>query len=147
MGTLLDSFLSYGATRSQIAVPQATVSGKRESSSVAAVWVILFFRLEMINKNRLFNQNPFHASTNTFLLRKLTFFPAPAEEILAQSWNTMNVGKLIGFQRIEPAPRTLFFVPRNVLWTENSVTKSHLRGNCFLHEGWGIYFKLCCYSM
>ena len=50
MGTLLDSFQSYGATRSRSPVPQVAVSGKRESFSVAAVWVILFFRLETIDK-------------------------------------------------------------------------------------------------
>ena len=53
MGTLLDCFQSYGAMRARSRVPQATVSGKRDSSSVAAVWVILFFRLETIDQNRL----------------------------------------------------------------------------------------------
>ena len=43
MGTLLDSCQFYGATRSRSPVPQAAVSGKRDCSSVAAVWAILFF--------------------------------------------------------------------------------------------------------
>ena len=51
MGTLLDFFQSYGATRSRSPVPQAAVSGKRDSSSVAAVWAVLFFRLETIDEN------------------------------------------------------------------------------------------------
>ena len=51
MGTLLDSFQSYGATRSRPPVPQTAVSGKRDSSSVATVWAILiFFRLETIGQ-------------------------------------------------------------------------------------------------
>ena len=45
--------------------PKRPVSGKRDRSSVAAIWAILFFRIETIDKNRLLNQNPFHAFTNT----------------------------------------------------------------------------------
>ena len=57
-------------------MPQATVPGKRDSSSVAAVWLSYFFyclarRSTII---RLLNQNPFHASANTTFLRKVTFF-------------------------------------------------------------------------
>ena len=43
MGTLLDSVQSYGATRCRSPVPQAAVSGKRDSSSVAAVWLSYCF--------------------------------------------------------------------------------------------------------
>ena len=39
MSTLPDSFQSYGAKRSRSSVPQATVPGKRDGSSVAAVWL------------------------------------------------------------------------------------------------------------
>ena len=54
MGTLLDSFQSYGATRSRSPVPQAAVSGKRDSSFVAAVWAILiFFVSRRSTKSRL----------------------------------------------------------------------------------------------
>ena len=58
MGTLLDSFQSYGATRSGSPVPQATVPGKRDSSSVAAVWLSYFFvsrddRQEVVCKIRI----------------------------------------------------------------------------------------------
>ena len=73
MGMLLDSFQSYGATRSRSPLRQATVPGKRDSSSVAAV-SILFFRLaKRSTRIRLLNQNPFHASTNTTSLSKVTF--------------------------------------------------------------------------
>lgn len=37
MGTLLDSVQSYGATRSRPPAPQATVSGKHDSSPVTAL--------------------------------------------------------------------------------------------------------------
>ena len=50
MGTLLDFFQSYGATRSCSPVPQAAVSGKRDSSSVDDVWTILIFHLEKIHQ-------------------------------------------------------------------------------------------------
>ena len=49
MGTLLDSFQSYGSMRPRSPVPEAAVSGKRDSSSVAAVWAIHFYRLESIH--------------------------------------------------------------------------------------------------
>ena len=74
MGTLLDSFQSYGAKRSRFSVPQATVPDKRDSSSVAAVWLSYIFRVARRSTIiRLRNQNPFHASTNTTFLRKVTF--------------------------------------------------------------------------
>ena len=63
MGTLLDSFQSYGATRSRSPVPQAAVSGKRDSSSVAAVWAILIFssrddRPKIVCKTRILSTPP-----------------------------------------------------------------------------------------
>ena len=74
MGTRLDSFQSHSATRSRPPVPQATISGKRDSSSVAAHWLPYFF----VSRNdqqkfRLLNQNTFHASTNTTSYVKLRF--------------------------------------------------------------------------
>ena len=73
MGTLLDSFQSYSATRSRSPVPEAAVSGKRDSYSVAALWLFYFFVSGNDRQNFVcLNQNPFHASTNTTFLRKVT---------------------------------------------------------------------------
>ena len=73
MGTLLDSFQSYGATRSRSPVPQEAVSGKRDSSSVAAVWLSYFLVSRRSTKMCVLNENPFHASTNATLLREVTY--------------------------------------------------------------------------
>ena len=45
MGTLLDSFQSYGANRSRFPGPQVAVPGKRDTSSVVAVGLSYFFGL------------------------------------------------------------------------------------------------------
>ena len=50
MGTLLDPFQSYGATRSRFPVPRAAVSGKRGSPSVGLSY---FFVSRRSTKNRL----------------------------------------------------------------------------------------------
>ena len=52
MGTLLDRFRSYGATCSRSPAPQATVSGKHDSSSVAALWLSIVSSLKAIDKNQ-----------------------------------------------------------------------------------------------
>ena len=73
IGTLRSSFQSYGATRSRSPAPQATVSGKRDSSSVVFLWLsYVFVSRNVRQSSRLLQQNPFHASTNTTFLHKVT---------------------------------------------------------------------------
>ena len=51
MSTLPDSFQSYSATRSRSPVPQTTASGKRDSSSVAALWLLYFSSIKTIDED------------------------------------------------------------------------------------------------
>ena len=69
-GTPLDSFQSYGATRSLPCAPGGRLWQAQQLVCRYCLGYPIFFVSRRSTKNRLLNQNPFHASTNTTLLRK-----------------------------------------------------------------------------
>ena len=163
LGTLLDSFQSYGATRSRSPVPQAAVSGKHDSSSVAVVWAILILssqddRPKIVCKTRIPSTSSvktripstspqtqlYQVKFHFFIFYSVRSFFVSASVSDARDWNfsvkSLRSSAVFGGRLQRPSPCLIRSAPRRERGWMLSETIEKRAKNCILNSTLQFFF-------